>query len=141
VLLASTSTTATGTFAVSAAPTENGTLVARIVSVAGYTDAASAGVPVAVTTKVGLSAPSYVGTGLLFAVTATVTAPRAAAVTLEVWNGSTWNALGSTTSTTTGIARFSLTAGGAGTYLYRARVTGDTRGADGLSPNFTVTVR
>jgi hypothetical protein len=29
---------------------------------------------IAVTTKVSLSAPSYVGTGLLFAVTATVTA-------------------------------------------------------------------
>ena len=61
VLLATTSTTTTGTFAVTAAPTENGTLTAKVASVAGYADAASAGVPIAVTTKVGLSAPTYVG--------------------------------------------------------------------------------
>ena len=73
--------------------------------------------------------------------TATVTAPRAAAITLEMFNGSSWNPVASATSATTGIARFSLTAGSAGTYLYRARVTGDGRGAAGLSTNLTVTVR
>lgn len=141
VLLATTSTTATGTFAVTAAPTENGTLTAKDASVTGYVDAASTGVPIAVTTKVAVSAPTYVGAGLAFAVTATVTAPRAGAVTLEAFNGSSWNSVASATSATTGIARFSLTAGSTGTYLYRARVTGDGRGAAGLSSNLTVTVR
>ena len=112
-----------------------------MVSVAGYVDAASAGVPVAVTTKLTVSAPTYIGTGLAFAVTATVTAPRAAAITLEAFDGSNWNTVGTATSATTGIARFSLTAGTVGAHLYRAQVTGDSRGADGLSANLTVTVR
>ncbi len=141
VLLTSASTTTTGTFTATAAPVENGTLVAKLVSVAGYVDASSAGVPVAVTTKLALSAPTYVGTGLAFAVTATVTAPRAATVTLEAYNGSSWAAVATATSATTGIARFALTAGTVGAHLYRARVTGDSRGADGLSANLTVTVR
>jgi hypothetical protein len=112
-----------------------------VASVAGYSDAASAGVPIAVTTKAGVTGPAYVGTGLQFALTATVTAPRAAAVTLEGYSGGSWTVLGTATSSSTGSARFVLTAGGAGTYLYRVRVTGDSRGADGLSPNLTVTVR
>ncbi|HST49856.1 hypothetical protein [Jatrophihabitans sp.] len=141
VLLSSTSTTAAGAFTVTAAPVENGTLVARVASVAGYADAASAGVPVAVTTKATVTGPAYVGTGLQFALTATVTAPRAAAVTLEGYSGGSWTALATVTSTSTGSARFPLTAGSAGTYLYRARVAGDSRGADGLSANLTVTVR
>ena len=89
-----------------AAPAENGTLVARVVSVAGYADAASAGVPIAVTTKVAVTGPAYVGTGLQFALTATVTAPRAAALTLEGYSGGNWTALASATSTSTGSARF-----------------------------------
>jgi len=141
VLLASTSTTAAGTFAVSAAPAENGVLVARLVSVPGYADAASAAVPIAVTTRVSATGPAYVGAGLAFTVTATVSAPRAAAVSLEAWDGSSWNPAGSAVSASTGIARFALTAGGAGAYSYRVRVTGDARGADGLSPNLIVTVR
>jgi hypothetical protein len=141
VLLASASTTAAGAFTVTAAPTENGTLVARVASVAGYADAASAGVPVAVTTKITVTGPAYVGTGLQFALTATVTAPRAATVTLEGYSGGNWSALATATSTSTGSARFALTAGSAGTYLYRTRVAGDSRGAAGLSPNLTVTVR
>jgi hypothetical protein len=52
-----------------------------------------------------------------------------------------YRAHGSATSSTTGIARFPLTAGGAGTYTYRMRVTGDARGSDGVSPNLLVTVR
>jgi len=141
VLLGTAGTTATGSYTLTVAPAENGTLVAKVASVAGYVDAASAGVPVVVTTKVIVSAPAYVGTGLAFAVTATVAAPRAAAVTLDAWNGSTWNAVGSAMTASTGIARFTLTAGGAGAHLYRARVTGDGRGADGVSPTLTVTVR
>jgi hypothetical protein len=141
VLLATASTTAAGAFAVTTAPTENGVLVARVVSVPGYLDAASATVPIAVTTKVTASGPTYVGTGLAFTVTATVTAPRAAAVTLDAWNGSGWNPVASAVSATTGIARFPLTAGTAGAYTYRMRVTGDGRGADGVSSNLIVTVR
>jgi hypothetical protein len=141
LLLTSTSTTASGTFSVTAAPTENGTLVARILSVPGYADGASTGVPIAVTTRVSASGPAYVGTGLLFAITATVSAPRAAAVSLESWNGSAWDPVASATTASTGIARFSVTAGSVGAHLYRALVTGDGRGADGVSANLTVTVR
>jgi hypothetical protein len=141
VLLGTASTTAAGTFTLTAAPAENGTLVARIVSVPGYADAASAGVGIAVTTRVAASGPTYVGTGLSFAMTATVTAARAAGVTLEAFDGSSWNAVASTTSSTTGIARFSVTAGAPGTYTYRMRVAGDGRGADGVSPNVMVTIR
>ena len=117
VLLSSTSTTTTGTFTVTAAPAENGTLVARVVSVAGYADASSAGVPIAVTTKATVTGPAYVGTGLQFALTATVTAPRAAALTLEGYSGGSWTALASATSTSTGSARFTLTAGSVGPHL------------------------
>jgi hypothetical protein len=142
VLLGTASTTATGSFTLTAAPAENGTLVARVVSVPGYYDAASASVPVAVTTKVVASGPAYVGTGLLLTLTGTVSAPRAATVALDAWNGSSWTTLGTAVSSTTGIARFSLTAGTAGTVgTYRMRVTGDARGADGVSPNLIVTVR
>jgi hypothetical protein len=141
VLLGTASTTATGTFTLTAAPAENGTLVARIVSVPGYADAASDLVPLAVTTKVVASGPAYVGTGLLLTLTCTVTAPRAATVTLDAWTGSSWNALGSAVSSTAGIARFPLTASGPGTYTYRMRVTGDSRGADGISSSLAVTVR
>lgn len=141
VLLGTASTTATGVFTLTAAPAENGSLVARIVSVPGYADAASAPVPVAVTTRVTANGPAYAGTGLAFALTGTVAAPRAATVTLDGWNGSGWSPLASAVSSATGLARFPLTAGGPGTYSYRMRVTGDARGADGVSTALVVTVR
>ncbi|HEX8092534.1 MAG TPA: hypothetical protein VF542_01810, partial [Jatrophihabitans sp.] len=140
VLLGTAGTTASGSFTLTAAPAENGSLVARLVA-PGYTDAASAPVPIAVTTRVIASGPAYVGTGLLFTLTGTVSAPRSATVTLDAWNGSGWSPLGSAVSSATGIARFSLTAGAAGASTYRMRVTGDSRGADGVSPNLLVTVR
>jgi hypothetical protein len=98
-------------------------------------------VPIAVTTKVSATGPAYTSAGALITLTGTVTAARAATVTRDAWNGSSWTPVASTTSAATGIARFPLTAGTAGTYTYRMRVTGDTRGADGVSSNLVVTVR
>ncbi|MDQ1740118.1 MAG: hypothetical protein QOE53_1770, partial [Pseudonocardiales bacterium] len=141
VLLGTASTSVTGSYTLTVAPAENGALVARVVSAPGYYDAASASAPIAVTTKVTATGPAYAGAGLLVTLTGTVTAPRAATVTLDGWNGSGWTPLGSAVSSTAGIARFPVTAGGAGTYTYRMRVAGDARGADGVSPNLIVTVR
>lgn len=122
-------------------PAENGTLMAKVMTVPGYLDAASSTVPVSVTTKVTATAPVYVLTGNTFTVSATVMAPRALAVTLDSFNGSIWTPVSTTTSTAAGLGKFSLTGGAVGKYTYRIRGTGDVRGADGVSATFTVTVR
>lgn len=141
VLLSTVSTSVTGTFAVNVAPAENGTLVAKVMTVPGYLDAASSTVPVTVTTKVTATAPMYVLTGNTFNVSATVMAPRALAVALDSFNGSVWTPVSTTTSTAAGLDKFSLTAGAVGKYTYRITGTGDARGADGVSATFTATVR
>lgn len=141
VLLSTVSTSVTGAFTVPVTPAENGTLVAKVMSVPGYLDAASSTVPVTVTTKLTVTAPLYVLAGNTFAVSGTVLAPRALTVTLDSWNGSVWTPVSTATSTAAGLAKFPLTGGVVGKYTYRLRATGDARGADAVSATFTVTVR
>jgi hypothetical protein len=140
-LLTTVTTNASGVYSGSVYPTENGTIVAKVASIAGYADSASDGVPVSVTTRVTGSTPAIAAATKPFTVTASVSAPRAAAVTIYVLSGSTWTSIASGTTETNGVLRVSVPGRSAGKYTLRVSFGGDDRGSANVSANFGVTVR
>lgn len=141
LLLATLSTTATGSFTGYLAPSENGTLVARIVSLPGYTNADSATSPVSVSTRITASAPSVVLSGNPVSFTGMLTAPRAGIVSVDELLGGNWVSVLTSTANSTGRVTALLTGLTAGSYTFRLSFAGDGRGGAGSSVNLPVIVR
>ncbi|HEX4728532.1 MAG TPA: hypothetical protein VH298_12090, partial [Jatrophihabitans sp.] len=141
LLLATLSTNVAGSFTGYIAPSENGTLMARIVSLAGYTNADSGSSPVSVATRITASAPSVVLVGKPVSFTATLTAPRAGMVSVDELVGGNWVSVLTTTATSTGRVSALLTGLAGGNYTFRLSFAGDGRGGAGSSVNLPVIVR
>jgi len=140
-LLRTVTTTATGTFSTIVAPLENGTLTARVVSVAGYTDAAATPVPVAVTSKLTLTGPAVTSGGRPATLSVQLTVARANVLNIQELQGGSWVTLAAATAASTGHAALSLAGLALGTHVLRAEFGGDARGGAGVSPSITVIVR
>ncbi len=140
-LLRTVTSTAAGTFSTTVAPLENGTLIARVASVPGYTDAAATPVPVAVTSKLTLTGPAVTSGGRPAALTVQLTASRAGTVSVQELLGGSWTTLASATATSTGRATLSLTGLALGTHTLRAAFGGDSRGGAAVSGSISVIVR
>jgi hypothetical protein len=140
VLLASTTTNSAGRFSVVARPTENGTLVARVLPVAGYMGSNSAGIAMAARTKVAAVAPVRVARRAAFILSASVVVARKAALTIQVQRGGRWVRVASGTTAVSGVIHFRLAGLAPGTYRYRAVFAGDRRGAAAVSPTIIVRV-
>ena len=142
VLVGSTTTRADGTYSVAARPTQNGTLRARVVTVPGYLDSTSA--TAAVTVAAGVTVTPSTRTprvGVAFTVRATVTPAQVATVHLErSVAGGAWTAVGSATTSSTGLWTFSVTPAATGAVQYRVRVDATTRNAAATSAATAVTV-
>jgi hypothetical protein len=141
LLLTTLSTTGAGSFTGYVAPAENGTLVARIVSLAGYTNANSLPSPVSVSTRITASAPSVVLAGNPVSFTGMLTAPRAGTVSVDELVGGNWVSVLTSTASSAGRVSTLLTGLAAGSYTFRLSFAGDGRGGAGSSLNLPVIVR
>jgi len=140
-LLRTVSTTANGSFSSTVTPMENGTVIARIASVPGYTDAASDPVGMAVTSKLTLTAPSVTTGGRPASLTVQLTPARGGTVTIQELVGGSWVGLTTASAASTGRATLSLAGLALGNHVLRAWFDGDDRGGAGASPSITVSVR
>ncbi|HET6209256.1 MAG TPA: hypothetical protein VFD94_02675, partial [Jatrophihabitans sp.] len=141
LLLATLSSNAAGSFTGYVAPVENGALVARIVSLAGYTNADSTTSPVAVATRITASAPSVVLLGNPVSFTGMLSAPRAGTVSVDQLVGSSWVSVLTTSASSAGRVSALLTGLTTGSYTFRLSFAGDGRGGAGSSLNLPVIVR
>jgi hypothetical protein len=140
-LLRTVTTTANGSFSTTVAPVENGTLIARIASVAGYSDAATDPIAVTVASKLTLTGPSVTSGGRPAGLTVQLTAARAGSVTIQELVGGSWLDLTTVSTASTGRGAVSLTGLALGNHVLRAWFAGDGRGGAGSSPSITVSVR
>jgi len=140
-LLRTVLTNSAGQFSSTVAPLENGTLIAKVVSVAGYADAASAPVAVAVTSKLTLTGPSVTSGGRPATLTVQLTAARAGTVAVSELIGGSWQRLATASATSTGRAVLLLAGLALGTHVLRAEFDGDGRGGAAASPAISVSVR
>src|SRR6202012_5013166 len=134
VLLTSTSSTATGTYTATAAPQENGTLVATVSAVSGYQDATSDTLTVPVTSSMTITAPTRVASGQAASVTVVLKVGRPAPIAIQQLTGSTWTTLGTATAPNAGAAKLTITGLSSGKHTLRASFGGDARGAAATSP-------
>lgn len=141
VLLGTAVSTATGTFSLTVAPAENGSLVARIVAAPGYADATSRSVPVAVSTRLTGTTASTTAVRRALVVSSTVRVPRSSKLTLQRLTGSGWRVVASATTSTAGTARLSYIPLGIGLSTLRIVFAGDSRGGTATSASMKVTIR
>ncbi len=137
LVLGSATTSSAGAWAVTVAPKESGTVLARV-SVPGYVATDSEGHDLAVTTRLSAAAPRSVASGVAVPVTVTVSAPRALAVVVEQWVDGSWRTVATATTSTSGGVRISVPAE-SGTRSLRVRTEGDARGDAATTPTFLVT--
>jgi hypothetical protein len=140
-LLRTVTTGVSGTFSTGVAPLENGTLVARLRSVPGYTDADSNPVAVSVTSKLTLTGSAVTTGGRPVALTVQLLTGRAGSVSVQELVGGSWQDRATATATATGRATLSLGGLALGSHTLRASFAGDSRGGAAVSPNLVVSVR
>ena len=140
-LLRTVSTTAGGTFSTGVAPLENGTLIARVLSVPGYTNADSTPVAVSVTSKLTLTGSSVTTGGRPASLTVQLLAGRAGSVSIQELIAGSWQDLATATASTAGRATLSVGGLALGSHPLRASFAGDSRGGAAVSPSIVVSVR
>ncbi|HEU5269025.1 MAG TPA: hypothetical protein VFU36_03805, partial [Jatrophihabitans sp.] len=140
-LLRTVTSTSAGTFSTTVTPMENGTLIAKVSSVPGYTNAATDPVSIAVSSKLTLSGPSVTTGGRPAALTVQLLPARAGTVTVAELISGSWVDLATATAAGTGRAALSLAGLALGNHLLRASFGGDGRGGAGVSNSITVSVR
>jgi hypothetical protein len=109
--------------------------------VAGYADAASAPVAVAVTSKLTLTGPSITSGGRPATLTVQLTAGRAGTVAVSELVGGSWQRLATASAASTGRAVLSLAGLALGTHVLRAEFDGDGRGGAAASSAISISVR
>ncbi|SOD74814.1 hypothetical protein SAMN05892883_4006 [Jatrophihabitans sp. GAS493] len=141
LLVGSVTTNAAGAYAVRTYAQENGTLVAKVAAVTGYTEAISSAVSLSVTTKVAATVAAVALHTAPAVVKVSVLAPRAIGVTVQRLVGTSWVDLGSATTAANGTVAVSVTGLPIGRQTLRVISAGDARADAGVSANFAVTVR
>ncbi|GAB3593240.1 hypothetical protein GCM10027446_15230 [Angustibacter peucedani] len=137
VLLGTATTSSTGTWSLTVAPKESGTLVARV-AVPGYVATDADGVDVAVSTRLSVSYTRTVAAGATVLVTVTVAVPRAVGVVVEQLVNGSWTTVASATTSVTGTTKLVVPAASWSRTL-RVRTDGDARGGAATSASFVVT--
>jgi hypothetical protein len=140
-LLRTVTTTAGGSFSTGVAPLENGALIARVLSVPGYTDADSSPVAVSVTSKLTLTGSTITTGGRPASLTVQLLVGRAGSVSIQELVAGSWQELATATATPAGRATLSLGSLALGNHTLRASFAGDSRGGAAISPNLVVSVR
>ncbi|MFL6161382.1 MAG: hypothetical protein ACJ74U_04060 [Jatrophihabitantaceae bacterium] len=139
-LLRTVTTTAAGSFSTTVAPLENGSLIARVVSVAGYANADSTLVAVAVASKLTITGSTVTTGGRPASVVVQLTVGRVAPVVIQELVGGSWQPVASTSTGSTGRGTLSLAGMSLGTHALRASFDGDSRGGGAVSGTLWVSV-
>jgi hypothetical protein len=139
-LLRTLTTNSAGQFSGTVAPVENGTLIAKVTSVAGYGNAESAPSSVSVTSKLTLTGPSVTSGGRPASLIVQLVPARAGSVSVQELVGGSWLTLATASAASTGRAAVSLSGLALGKHVLRAEFDGDSRGGAAVSGSISVSV-